>query len=53
MAVLYVEGFDEELHQRLRVAAAQTGESMKAVVTRAIGVEVAKIEKDQERRRRS
>lgn len=49
MATLYIRNWPDDVHRRLRVAAAENDETIKDIVLRAVEAELAKLEK----RRRS
>jgi plasmid stability protein len=47
VAILYIRDVPDDLHRRLRVAAAQRDESMRALVLRAVEHELDRLEADQ------
>jgi predicted transcriptional regulator len=51
VATLYMQ-LDDDLHRRLRVAAAMNDETIKSLVARAVEREVERIEAESRRRRR-
>jgi plasmid stability protein len=51
--IVYIRDVPEELHRRIRVAAATQGESMRAVALRALEREVERMEAEERKRRRS
>lgn len=51
VATLYMQ-LDDDLHRRLRVAAAMNDETIKSLVARAVEREVERIEVESRRRRR-
>jgi hypothetical protein len=49
--IVYIRDVPEELHRRIRVAAATTGESMRALALRALEREVERLEVEERKRR--
>lgn len=47
MATMVIKGVPDDLHRRLRVAAAQRNESIKAIVLRGAEAELDRIEREQ------
>jgi hypothetical protein len=48
VATLFVRDFNEALHRRAKVAAARRGETLKALVERAVEAEVERVEAEPE-----
>jgi plasmid stability protein len=51
--IVYIRDVSEELHRRIRVAAATQGESMRALALRALEREVERMEAEERKRRKS
>jgi plasmid stability protein len=51
--IVYIRDVPEELHRRIRVAAATKGESMRALALRALQREVERMEAEERKRRQS
>jgi hypothetical protein len=51
--IVYIRDVPEELHRRIRVAAATQGESMRALALRALEREVKRMEAEENKRRKS
>lgn len=49
VATLYIRDFPDDLQRRIRVAAAQGDETMKALIIRAVEAELAKLERKRPR----
>jgi plasmid stability protein len=50
VATLYVRNLDDELHRRIRVAAALRGQTIQALVVEAVEQFVTKVEADERKR---
>jgi hypothetical protein len=51
--IVYIRDVPDDLHRRIRVAAATQGESMRALALRALEREVERMEAEERKRRKS